>query len=873
MQNGNPGHRLGFRLILNRFRLTVHKFIDTGASEVIQSRFNQNCGMTVCMIFGLFQLLMQPIHGQATPANYELAKSLDKRVADKVLREQIQPHWLPDGSFWYRVKTGPSNKFEWVFVRPDARLKQVVFNSDQWINSVEKTIGEKPSENTINRIVPIDGKPDNFRIRAGNRWWIWSGTDQKITLDPNQQYNSDKELGLTSSRASLRQGPETFVTFMNRTSANAHLQWIDADGKPKGYGHITAGKERKQHTFGGHVWRVFDDEGNDILWVEAEDTPSSIEILPVKRDKPSSISITENKETKKQKNPFEIRDFNIIRKESVSNHAEILTHDGTEQNAYRGPVLISPDGQYLVARRVKPEQKHTVTIIESSPEDQLQPRKIEFQYLKPGDQIEQSRPVLIDLKTKKQVEIDSQLIENPWSIDDWHWAEDSSEIFFLYNKRGHQVVRLIGLNSGTGKLRVVAEEKFDTFVDYANKIWIHWLPGSQKLIWMSERSGWNHLLLVDVTSGAVEKHLTQGEWAIRKVEKVDNDKKQIWFYAGGHLKNQDPYQLHLGRVGFDGTGLTFLTEGDGNHTVTFSPDQKLLIDRYSRVDLAPVYELRNATDGSLILKLEAADASLLTDSGWTMPERFVAKGRDGQTDIFGVIYRPSNFDASKKYPVIEEIYAGPHGAHVPKSWGLQLRQHKIAELGFIVVQIDGMGTNWRSKAFHDVASRNLADAGFPDRKLWIKAAASTRPWMDLTRVGIYGGSAGGQNAMRALIDHHDFYKVAVADCGCHDNRMDKIWWNELWLGWPVGPQYELNSNTVHAHRMQGKLLLIVGELDRNVDPASTMQVANALVKSNKDFELLVVPGAGHGSAETPYGSRRRMEFLVKHLLNPGVNSR
>ena len=200
-----------------------------------------------------------------------------------------------------------------------------------------------------------------------------------------------------------------------------------------------------------------------------------------------------------------------------------------------------------------------------------------------------------------------------------------------------------------------------------------------------------------------------------------------------------------------------------------------------------------------------------------------------------------------------------------------MRQHQMAELGFIVVQIDGMGTNWRSKKFHDVAARNLADAGFPDRKIWIKEAAKTRPWMDLNRVGIYGGSAGGQNAMRALIDHHDFYKVAVADCGCHDNRMDKIWWNEQWLGWPIGTQYEQNSNSVHAHRMQGKLLLIVGELDQNVDPASTMQVVNALIKSDKDFDFLIVPGAGHGSAETPYGNRRRMDFLVRHLL--GVEPR
>ena len=195
----------------------------------------------------------------------------------------------------------------------------------------------------------------------------------------------------------------------------------------------------------------------------------------------------------------------------------------------------------------------------------------------------------------------------------------------------------------------------------------------------------------------------------------------------------------------------------------------------------------------------------------------------------------------------------------------------MAELGFIVVQIDGMGTSNRSKAFHDVCWKNLGDAGLPDRIAWIKAAAAQYPYLDLSRVGIYGGSAGGQSAVGALLAHGDFYKVGVADCGCHDNRMDKIWWNELWMGWPVGPHYAEQSNVTNAHKLSGKLLLIVGELDHNVDPASTMQVVNALIKADKDFDLLVVPGGGHGIAESPYGTRRRSDFFVRHLL--GVEPR
>ena len=305
--------------------------------------------------------------------------------------------------------------------------------------------------------------------------------------------------------------------------------------------------------------------------------------------------------------------------------------------------------------------------------------------------------------------------------------------------------------------------------------------------------------------------------------------------------------------------------------VDFSPDRRYFLDRYSRVDMAPVTELRRAEDGKLLGELERGDARALTSAGWKPPEPLVAKGRDGATDIYGILFRPTNFDPHKKYPVVEDIYAGPHDSFVPKGFHALYQAQVLAELGFIVVKIDGMGTSNRSKKFQDVCWKNLKDSGFPDRILWTRAAAAKYPWMDLTRVGIFGGSAGGQSAVLAIMTHGDFYKVAVADCGCHDNRMDKIWWNEQWMGWPVGPEYAANSNVTLAPGLQGKLLLIVGEMDTNVDPASTMQVVNALIRADKDFELLVIPGSNHGAAESAYGRRRRADFLVRHLL--GVEPR
>ena len=420
-------------------------------------------------------------------------------------------------------------------------------------------------------------------------------------------------------------------------------------------------------------------------------------------------------------------------------------------------------------------------------------------------------------------------------------------------------------------MKAIVDEQSQTFIDYSGKHFLEWLDDTGELVWMSERDGWCHLYLYDARTGQVKNQITKGEWVVRGVDRVDKEKRQIWFRAGGIVPGQDPYYIHHARVNFDGTGLTLVTGGDGSHTITFSPDRQFIIDSYTRVDLAAVTELRRVENGKLVCPLESADTSALQKAGWRAPERFVAKARDGATDIYGVIVRPMNFEPKKKYPVIENIYAGPQGAFTPKTFSTVPRLQELAELGFIVVQMDGLGTSERSKKFHDVCWKNIGDAGFPDRILWIKAAAAKHSEMDLTRVGIYGTSAGGQNALGGLLTHGDFYKAGVADCGCHDNRMDKIWWNEQWMGWPVGKHYDEQSNVTLAKNLQGKLLLMVGEMDKNVDPASTMQVCNALIKAGRDYEFLSVPGAGHGVAGTPYGKRRLQDFFVRHLL--GVEPR
>jgi len=560
------------------------------------------------------------------------------------------------------------------------------------------------------------------------------------------------------------------------------------------------------------------------------------------------------------------KEYNLYIRDVQSQEIYPLTWDGTKDYYYSEDVSWSPDSKKLVTNMVKPVEERVIHFIESSPSDQVQPKYSDFRYEKPGDPMTISKPRLFDIESKKQIEVSDSLFSSPYhNTDDWHWRKDSKAFYFYYNQRGHQVNRVIEINTDTGKTRVIVDEQSDTFIDYSGKKYLEYIDDTNEIIWASERDGWNHLYLYDALTGKVKSQITKGEWVWRRVDNLDPNKRQVWFQASGYYKGQDPYFMNYFRVNFDGTGLVALTEGNGTHTAQFSPDRQYLIDSYSRVDTPPVHVLRRTTDGSAVCELEKADASDLFAAGWKAPEPFVSMSRNGKFEIWGVIYRPTNLDESKKYPVIEDIYAGPQGSFVPKNWRGFYGQQSLAELGFIVVQIDGMGTSNRCKEFHHFAAKNLGDAGLPDRIIWMKEAAKKYPFMDIERVGVYGTSAGGQSSTGAVLFHPEFYKVAVSSCGCHDNRMDKMWWNEQWMSYPIGPHYAEQSNVTNAHKLEGQLLLIVGEMDHNVDPSSTMQVVNALIKANKEFEMLMVPGMDH-SGGGPFGERKRRDFFVKHLL-------
>jgi dipeptidyl aminopeptidase/acylaminoacyl peptidase len=569
-----------------------------------------------------------------------------------------------------------------------------------------------------------------------------------------------------------------------------------------------------------------------------------------------------------------IENFNVFLKPKGDQPAYPISTDGSEDNHYSLETLAwSPDSKKLVAYHTRPGYDRLVEYIESSPADQIQPKHSTIHYQKPGDTVDIAYPVLFDVASKQEIEIDRSLFPNPYAISEPVWWKDSRGFTFEYNQRGHQVYTVIEVDGQTGKTRPLITEQTKTFFYYsdlgpglsAGRRYRHDVNDGKEIIWASERDGWEHLYLYDGMTGKVKNQITKGDWLVRNVDYVDDAKRQIWFETGGIVPGQDPYFTQYYRINFDGTGLTKLTDANGMHTVSFSHDHAFYVDTWQRVDLAPVAQLRRASDQKVVMDLDKGDTSALLAAGFKFPEVFVAKGRDGKTDIWGTITRPLNFDPSKKYPVIENIYAGPQGSFVPKTFSPIAPDQALAELGFIVVHIDGMGTSNRSKAFHDVAFKNLADAGFPDRILWHKAVAAKYPYYDISRVGIFGTSAGGQSALGALLFHPEFYKVAVTNSGCHDNRMDKMWWNEQWMSWPVGPQYAASSNVDNAYRLQGKALIIVGELDTNVDPASSLQVVNALVKAHKHFDMLYIPGQNHGVGILN-DEHYRDDYFVHNLL-------
>lgn len=616
---------------------------------------------------------------------------------------------------------------------------------------------------------------------------------------------------------------------------------------------------------------------NNRMWMYVNKKKGSLTDLgavPVPPERPHWMVVDEEKGNWQYPSPdgtkkAYVKDNNVYVYDMSTGKERQLSFDGTLGNYYSAYLSWSPDSKKVASCRIRPAgEKRYVYYVESSPSTQLQPILHKQEYAKPGDELRFKVPCIFDVETGEALIPDTRLFDKQYDLYGPSWNADSKGITFEYNQRGHQVYRVLEMSAIDGSVRPLVEETSDKYVNYP-RIYRHMLSDGKRMLWSSERDNWNHLYMYDRATGRPTHQITKGQWYVRDIIKVDEANNKIYFSANGVNTDEDPYHIRYYSINFDGTGMTDLTPDKGHHKATFSPDMKYLVDNYSTINDAPVTRLRDASNGKVIMDVAKADISELTEAGWKAPEVFAAPGRDGKTLMWGLIFRPTNFDPNKKYPVIEYIYQGPGDHYVPKSFqSYNWWATSLSELGFIVVMVDGMGTSFRSREFENICHQNLVDAGLPDHIAWIKEAGKKYPYMDLDRVGIFGCSAGGQESTTAVLHHPEFYKAAYSACGCHDNRMDKIWWNELWLGYPLNDSYKKASNVENAHLLQRPLMLVVGEMDDNVDPASTMQVVNALIKANKDFELVVIPGAHHTMGDD-FGEHKRYDFFVRHLL--GVN--
>lgn len=594
------------------------------------------------------------------------------------------------------------------------------------------------------------------------------------------------------------------------------------------------------------------------------------------------------------------RDHNVWLRAVASGEERAITTDGAEKNDYGEnlpsplasggiddppPPFIkwSPDSGKLLFCRVDQREAPQFHLVQSVPKDgKIRPKLHSFAYPLPGDDIlPLAYLYCADLNSGAVAAVDIDPIEiqyhgPPVYGDGLSWSDDSETIYFVRQGRGYFRIELSIIDAATGAARNAISEESGAGIDPS--VWrgtsnIRVFADGSRVIWYSQRDGWGHLYLYDTENGSLIRQLTAGDYEVSNVEHVDESNGLIYFTAMGREANRDPYYGHLFRVSLEGGEPELLTPEDADHTIAFAPAGGCFIDNYSTVDQAPVILLR-AADGSLICELERADISALEATGWRKPERFKAKARDGSTDVYGVVFRPSNLDPDAQYPVIDYIYGGPQAIQAPAAFADAARERdknfweaqSLAELGFLVVMIDGLGMPGRSKAQHDHSYRNLPDNGLPDHIAAIRQLADRYDYVDSSRVGIFGHSAGGYASCRAMFAYPDFFKVAVSSAGNHDHRLDKATWVERYMGLPVGEHYVFSANQNHARNLQGKLLLIHGDMDENVHVASTMVVVDELIKANKDFDLLIMPNQPHGCTGHPYFVRRRWDYFVQHLL-------
>ncbi|MEP6749707.1 MAG: prolyl oligopeptidase family serine peptidase [Bacteroidota bacterium] len=540
------------------------------------------------------------------------------------------------------------------------------------------------------------------------------------------------------------------------------------------------------------------------------------------------------------------------------------------ENGERPPrfgVSWSPDSKWIQTYICDLRKGQKMFLLDWSIDTLYRAKLLSYYRGSPGDtNMVYMLPVFFNIETGNEIHKDEFRNVNATSFE---WAKEPGIVYIENRVRGYQKIDLYRYDCNSQKQDLLYTETSSTNIDNYNS---RSTDDPDKIIITSEKDGWKQLYLLSVKAKTVQP-ITNGVYYVNDILWVDKKSKTIFFTASGKESGINPYYLHFYKIKMDGTGLALLTPENSNHDVSLSPDGKYFSDNISTLDQPTRSVLRDTKTGKIITELTTANIDELLVMHFRLPESFTATGRDGVTTIYGAIWKPSNFDSTKKYPVIDQTYTGPHTFMYPVNFvsAIARSNSALAELGFIVITVDGLGTANRSKAFHNVSYKNMGK-NLTDHVLAIKALGKRYSWIDTTRVGIFGHSAGGYDAGHAVLEFPDFYKVAVASSGDHDFRMEKDWWPEMYMGWPVDSTYNQVSNITMAGNLKGKLLLVHGGIDENVNPSATFKLAEALVKADKEFDMLILPSQHHGysSKYNDYFTKKKWNYFVENLL--GVKS-
>ena len=588
-----------------------------------------------------------------------------------------------------------------------------------------------------------------------------------------------------------------------------------------------------------------------------------------------------------------IRDHNLWVRDLATGRESQLTTDGVKDFGYatdnagwtrsaRAIVLWSPDSKKIATFQQDERGVGEMYLVDSRVGH---PKLQAWKYPLVGDSIITTiQRVVIDVDRPSVVRLKMPADEHRSTIcdhiacrggefSDVQWSDDATRLFFVSSSRDHKKATLREADPTTGVVRDIMQETVPTFYESGfNKVNWQVLPATNEVLWYSQRDDWGHLYLYDLRTGQLQRQITKGAWNVLQVLRVDEKTRTIFFVGSGREAGRDPYFRHYYRVKMDGSALALLTPENADHDITPLPSGRYFVDSYSTPSVPPVTVVRDA-DGRVQMTLEKADISRLVATGWTPPISFTVKARDGKTDLYGLMYRPTGFDSTKRYPIVNQIYPGPQTGSVGSRSFSPARgdTRALAELGFIVIQLDAMGTPMRSKSFHTAYYGNMGDNGLPDQIAGMKQLAQRYRWIDLDRAGIWGHSGGGFATADAMLRYPDFFKVGIAESGNHDQRTYEDDWGEKYHGLlehtATGTNYDDQANQSMAKNLKGKLLLAHGTLDDNVPPNNTLVLADALIKANKDFDLIMIPNARHGYAgASPWMTRRRWDYFVKNLM-------